>query len=113
MDGLQVNITVATITSSAGEALETQLLQSSSMMMMQMMPNHEVQVNTWDELGNLAKDKKAWPRHPRRARELYQSLLQREAQWPERLEALGQGYVLVDPHFTVGGGGGAGGGEEL
>ena len=119
VDGLQVNITVATITNMAGQALQGQLLATAgqpSSIQMQMTPDHEVNVNTWDELGSLSMDKKAWPRHPRRAREMYQSVSQREAQGPERLEALNQGYVLVDPHFTPlssAAAGGSSGQEEL
>ena len=81
----------------AADALQAQLAQGASPTV-QMDPTHEVNANAWEELGSLL-NKKTWPRHPRRAREMYQSIRRREQNWPERLQALDRGYVLVDPNF--------------
>jgi hypothetical protein len=93
--GLNVTIPVASVSKDAGVRLKG-LLEAGLPVVVRMEPRKDVAAHMWEELVAL-QSRKAWPRHPRRAKEMFRDMSKRLQGWPERLEALMEGYVQVNP----------------
>lgn len=92
--GLNVTLTVATITNKAGERLVTEL-EAGEPVVLSFEESRAVRQEVWDELAGLLQ-KKQWPRHPKRAKELYHKLSDQVRGWPERLAALDAGFSQLN-----------------
>lgn len=86
---------MVTVTRGAGQRLTTLLSGSASDVYISLAENENVRQEGWDELRNLL-DKKQWPRHPKRAKEVYFKLAERVKGWPERMAALEAGFAKLN-----------------